>query len=159
VYFSEEAIRDLARDAAVELAAEQPGADLFTAPRNIPVITATLGRSVTALAEAARVRLTSADPAGPDKALQQISLLASLLSLNSADQQEVTVVALPQAALTRAARFLEATAQLARTSHLVTPDLPVSSAPELADAFERDAKILRDLVTEQGQPGGPLTPG
>jgi hypothetical protein len=99
------------------------------------------------------------DPAGPDKALQLISLLANFLSQISGDQQDSSVVALPQAALTRTARFLEATALMARNTDIVTPDLLPSSARELAGAFDRDAKILRDLVAEHGLPDGPLTPG
>jgi hypothetical protein len=55
-YMTEDALRELARSAAVELADEQPGADLFGQPRTISVGIATIGRTVAALAEVAHVR-------------------------------------------------------------------------------------------------------
>ncbi len=156
-YFTEEALRDLARKAAVDLADEQPGADLWNAPRNIPTPARTLGRSVAALAEASRVRLANDDSAGPDDALALISLLGNFLSKQPSSDGDV--ILLPQAVLTRSARFLEATAEIARASGVVTSDLPVISAAELADAFEHDANMLRRLVNEHGFRSGPVTPG
>lgn len=58
-YTTDEVLRDLARDAAVELADERPGADLFAQPRNIGVGIGTIGRTLAALSEAAHVRVAN----------------------------------------------------------------------------------------------------
>jgi hypothetical protein len=50
--------------------------------------------------------------------------------------------------LTRSARLLEATAQMVREGFVVSPDIPVDDVPALAEAFARDAGMLRALVSE-----------
>lgn len=146
-------LRELARHMAVELAAEQPGADLFAQPRNIPVPFNSLARLVTALAEAAHVRVENADAVGAHGAMQIVSLLGQVLyDLPGAPRGAVL---LPQAALARAARVLEATAQLMRHGASVSPDLPAGSDTGLAAAFTRDADRLRRLLDLHGTPGGP----
>ncbi len=62
-------------------------------------------------------------------------------------------VLLPQAMLTRSARLLEATAQMVREGFVVSPDIPVDDVPALANAFARDAGMLRALVS--GSATGP----
>jgi hypothetical protein len=55
---------------------------------------------------------------------------------------------LPRAALIRAARLLDASAQMVRDGAVVSPDLPGAAGPALADAFARDASTLRSLLGE-----------
>ncbi len=155
-YVDEESLRDLARQAALELAVEQPGADLHDQPRTIPVPLGTLGRTVAALAEAGHVRVVNADVVGTNGALDLISLVGQVL--HERPEPAIGPVLLPQAALARAARLMEATAEMLRQGAAVTPNLPVGSAPSLAAALARDAAELRALVSEHGNSPGP-SPG
>jgi hypothetical protein len=155
-YVDEESLRDLARQAALELAVEQPGADLHAQPRTIPVPLGTLGRTIAALAEAGHVRVTNADAVGASGALDLISLVGQVL--HEQPEPAIGPVLLPQAALARAARLLEASAEMLRQGAAVTPDLPAGRAPSLAAALARDATALRALVSEHGTSPGP-SPG
>ncbi len=143
-YLEEEDLRELAREAAVKLADEQPGANLYEQPRTIPVSLQTIGRIIAALAETAQVRVLNADAVGAHGALQLMSLLGQFLHEIPAEQPGPVV--LPRALLTRSARLLEATAQMVRDGFVVSPDIPVDDASALAEAFARDAGILRALV-------------
>jgi hypothetical protein len=145
-YLHEEALRELAREAAVTLADEQPGANLHQLPRTIPMSLQVFGLSVAALAEAAHLRELNADAVGVHGALQMISLFAQLLyELPEASGESLF---LPRAALTRTARLLDASAQMVRDGAVVAPDLPGDAGPALADAFTRDASTLRSLLGE-----------
>ena len=59
-YVDDESLRGIARQAALEPAVEQPGADLHSQPRTVAV---PLGRTIAALAEAGHVRVVNADAA------------------------------------------------------------------------------------------------
>jgi hypothetical protein len=107
-YMTEEVLRDLARNAAVELADERPGADLFAQPRNISIGIRTIGRTLAALSEAAHVRVSNQDTVGAHGLLEIISLFGQILSKRSASGSD-DALQLPQAALTRSARLLAAT--------------------------------------------------
>lgn len=150
-YLEEEDLRELAREAAVKLADEQPGANLYEQPRTIPASLQTIGRNIAALAEAAQVRVLNADTVGAHGALQLMSLLGQFLREIPAEPSGP--VLLPQAMLTRSARLLEATAQMVREGFVVAPDIPVDAVPALAEAFARDAGMLRALVG--GSAAGP----
>jgi hypothetical protein len=152
-YVGDESFRQLARQAAVELAGEQPGADLLDQPRTVPVALQTLGRVVAALAESAHVRVANADPVGAHGALQLLSLFGQIVYELPAPS--TGPVLLPQAALVRGARLLDATAEMLLEGAAVTPDLPAESAPMLASAFALDAGVLRALVSEHGTSAGP----
>jgi hypothetical protein len=152
-YVNDENLRELARHMAVELAAEQPGADLLVQPRTVPVPFKTLVRTVTALAEAAHVRVENADAVGAHGALQILSLLGQVLYDLTGPPTDA--VLLPQAALARGARLLDATAELLRQGAAVSSELPADAAAGLAAAFSRDAAGLRALLDEHGTPGGP----
>jgi len=106
-YVHDEELRELARNAAVELADEQPGADLHDQARTIPMPLPVLGRTIAGLAELAHVRMLNADEIGAHGSLALISLIGQILHEN-VDRQPGPV--LLQGALTRAARLLEATA-------------------------------------------------
>jgi hypothetical protein len=154
-YVDDERLRELARHIAVQLAAEQPGADLLAQPRNVPVPFKTLSRSLTALAEAAHVRVENADAVGAHGALQILSLLGQVLYDLSGPPPEA--VLLPQAALVRGARLLDATAELLRQGAAVSPELPADSAAGLEAAFARDAAALRALFDQHGGSAGPTS--
>jgi hypothetical protein len=155
-YVDDESLRGLARQAALELAVEQPGADLHGQPRTIPVPLGTLGRTIAALAEAGHVMVTNADAVGANGALDLISLLGQIL--HERPDPAIGPVLLPQAALARAARLMEATAEMLRQGASVATNLPAGSAPTLAAALVRDASTLRALVSEHGTSPGP-SPG
>ena len=97
--------------------------------------------------------MLNADAVGAHGALQLMSLLGQFLHEIPAEQPEPVV--LPRAMLTRSARLLEATAQMVRDGSVVSPDIPVNDASALAEAFARDAGILRALV---GGSAGPPPP-
>jgi hypothetical protein len=155
-YVDDESLRGIARQAALELAIEQPGADLHDQPRTIPVPLGTLGRTLAALAEAGHVRVVNSDAVGTNGALDLISLAGQVLY--ERPEPAIGPVMLPQAALARAARLMEATAEMLRQGAAFSPELPADSAPSLAAALARDASALRALVSEHGSSPGP-SPG
>ncbi len=79
-YLVSDALQGMAEHLALELADEQPGADLLAGPRTIPMSIAVIGRTVAALAEATQVRLASDDTYAADGAAQVISMLGQVLS-------------------------------------------------------------------------------
>jgi hypothetical protein len=155
-YLDDESLRGIARQAALELAVEQPGADLHAQPRTIAVPLGKLGRTIAALAEAGHVRMANADMVGANGALDLVSLVGQVL--HERPDPAISPVLLPQAALARAARLMEATAEMLRQGALVTPNLPAGSAPDLAGALVPDATALRALLSEHGTSPGP-SPG
>ena len=152
-YMTEDALRELARHAAVELADEQPGANLFGQPRNIRVGIPTVGRTLAALAEAAHVRVDIRDTVGVHGALEMVSLFGQIV--NERSDTACAAVSLPQAALTRSARLLEATAEMICQEAVTSYDLVPDAMAQLASMFVEDAAILRVLVAEQGTFTGP----
>lgn len=150
-YLHEEALRDLAREVAVRLADEQPGANLHQLPRTIPMSFQGFGLCIAALAEVAHFRELNADTVGVHGALQMISLFAQVLyELPEASCESLL---LPRAALTRTARLLDASAQMVRNGAVESPDLPGEAGPALAEAFARDASTLRSLLAENDSCG------
>jgi len=152
-YLDAERLRGLAQEAALQLAQEQPGADLYGLPRTIPVSLGLLGRAVSALAEAARIRVLNGDEPGAQGALELLSLLGQIL--HEAPGAQLGPIRLPQAALTRAGRVLEASAEIVTAGGAVGPELPTGTGAHLARAFLADAKSLRALVSEHGTSAGP----
>lgn len=147
-YVDDERLRGLAQEAALLLAPEQPGADLVALPRTIPVSLELLGRSVSALAEATRVRLLNRDELGVQDALDLVSLFGHFLHERTGHQPGL--VYLPQAAVARAGRLLESSAEVIIVDGAVGPELPPGTASDLAQAFLADAQTLRALVSEHG---------
>lgn len=152
-YLDAERLRGLAQEAALQLAQEQPGADLYRLPRRIPVSLGLLGRAVSALAEAARIRVLNGDEPGAQGALELLSLLGQILL--EAPEAHLGAIRLPQAALTRAGRVLEASAEIVTGGGTVGPELPTGTRVHLARAFLADALSLRALVSEHGTSTGP----
>jgi hypothetical protein len=147
-YFDDEALRSLARSAAVALAREQPGADLHDEPRTVPMTVNLLCRTIAGLAEAAHIRELITDAVGVHGALQLISLLAQLL--HERPDASADPVLLPPAVLTRTIRLLDATAQMLRDGAVVPADVLPESRAALAEAFDTDADVLRVLLAEYG---------
>ncbi len=153
-YLRAEDLRQLAVGAAIDLADEQPGANLADQPRNVPVDPEVLGRCIAGLAEAAQIRRVNADEVGIHGALQLLSALGQFLAEPlTTDCREIH---LPQAALSRGARLLEATAQMISEGATMPDGISAEIAPSLADAFSRDATALRSLVARHGRTLGPF---
>ena len=152
-YMTEDALRELARHAAVELGDEQAGANLLGQPRNIRVGIPTIGRTLAALAEAAHVKVGIQDTVGVHGALEMVSLFGQIVSERS--DTASAAVSLPQAALTRSARLLEATAEMIGQEAVSSYDLVPDAMAQLASMFVEDAAILRVLVAERGTSTGP----
>ncbi len=153
-YLDDEQLRDLARGAALQLAPEQPGADLHGLARTIPVSLELLGRVVSALAEAARIRLLHGDEHGVEGALGLLSLLGQIL--HEAPSGQAGPIHLPQAALTRAGRLLEVSAKVVTAAGDLGPEMAAGARRNaLARAFLADAATLRALVSEHGTSAGP----
>jgi hypothetical protein len=131
---------------------EQPGADLFGQPRNISVGISTVGRTLAALAEAAHVRVDNQDTVGAHGVLEMVSLFGLIMSERSDTASDE--VSLPQAALIRSARLLEATAEMIGKGAVTTFELASDAMSQLARMFVEDAAILRALVGEQGTSSG-----
>jgi hypothetical protein len=147
-YLDEERLRDLALEAAFQLAREQPGAALHDLPRNVRVSLALVGRTVSALAEAGRIRLLNDDEQGTRGALELLSLLGQLL--HEVPVGESDSIGLPQAALVRAGRLLEGSAAIIDGGGMVGPTLPNGAGKPLAGAFRADAATIGALVAEHG---------
>jgi hypothetical protein len=152
-YITDDVIRELARELALAIAEEQPGADVLEGPRTVPVVLSTIGRTIAALAEAAHVRAQNKDYVGVQGALQVISVLGQIVS--ERDTTRSAHVLLPQAALTRGARMLETTARMVEAGGQVPPDMSADTRAGIASAFARDAATLRILVADHGTMSGP----
>lgn len=147
-YVDDERLRGLAQEVAFLLAPEQPGADLVSLPRAIPVALELFGRSVSALAEATRVCLLNGDELGAQDALELVSLFGHVLHEGSGHQPGP--VYLPQAAVVRAGRLLESSAEVIIVGGAVGPELPPGTGSDLVQALLADARTLRALVSEYG---------
>jgi len=154
-YVDDERLRSLAQEAALKLAEERPGAHLDDQPRTIPLPLQLLGQVVMGLAEATRIRVLNSDEAGAEQTLELVSFFGH--ALHEAPPGASSWLHLPQAALARAARLLEASAEVVEAGDVFVPGIP-GGAGALAKAFLVDATTIRTLVSEHGADGGP-TPG
>ena len=142
-YVAVAAVRELARDAAVCLAEEHPGADTVALPRDTAVSMPLLGRTIAGLAEALRVRLAtdSADVVG-----NWIRASAGELSLAGQILMDTPVTwagaALPRALVVRIARYLEVVAEILVAGGKL-PGLDNAGRTQLAAAFGDNAAELR----------------
>jgi hypothetical protein len=82
-----------------------------------------------------------------------VSLFGQIL--NERSDTACAAVSLPQAALTRSARLLDATAEMIGQEAVTSYDLVPDAMAQLASMFVEDAAILRVLVAEQGTFTGP----
>lgn len=147
-YLTDEAIRGLAQSMAFDLVEETPGADLLDSPRDATIPVQVAGRAVAGLAEAVRIRLAEREDLEHVRVVvAQVVQTQASLGLVMADQAGIVIdgtpsISAPGSLLHRAARHLEAAAELAEagvigcgTGHVDTRGLPA--------AFRRDADLLR----------------
>jgi len=135
------------------LTEERPGADLLDQPRTIPLPLELLGQVIMALADATRIRILNADEAGAEQSLELVSFLGQVL--HEVPHRAPGPLHLPQAALARAARLLEAAAEVVEAGGVVPSGLPAGIDRSLVKALLADATTLRTLVSEQGADPGP----
>jgi hypothetical protein len=152
-YVDDERLRSLAQEVAIRLVEERPGATLHDQPRTIPMPLKLLGRAVMALAEATRIRVLNADEAGAEQAMELASFLG--IVLYEAPEEATGPLLLPHAAVARAARLLEASAEIVDAGGVVPAGLPTGAEHSLATAFLADAMGLRSLLGEHGADAGP----
>jgi hypothetical protein len=151
-YVDDERLRSLAQEIALKLAEERPGAPLLDQPRTIPLALPLLGQVVMALAEATRIRVLNNDEAGAEQTLELLSFLGHVLHDTA---HESDPLRLPQAALARAARQLEAGAKIIDAGGVVPSGLQGGAERSLATALLSDAMTLRALAGEHGADTGP----
>ena len=156
-YLDDETVKDIARRLLFEVVDEQPGADLTSAPRTVPLSVVLVGITVAALAEAMQVRAAN-EPT--DRLGDVITTYAQTLSglgqitAEAASTQLGTPAGIlfPPALLRRAARYISGAADLA-ANHGELPDgVPEAARNKLAAALRRDADGLIALTTAANQP-------
>jgi hypothetical protein len=145
-YVTDDVLREMARDMALDIADERPGADLRDVPANIPAPVESIARAIQALVEATRIRARDLDVIGTDGGLDAIFFLATALQRSALIGQ---VVRVPQVVLTRAARLLGGTATILGDNPGLHDGEP-GEAEKLAGALAADAVRLRRLVTQHG---------
>jgi hypothetical protein len=154
-YFTDDTVQDLAREIAVSLVEERPGSAPLEHPRTVRTPLATAGRTVAALAEAARLALVNADSHVAEQAVQLISGLGQMLAEHQDTIAAGQAVLLQQPLLARTHRILDGTATQVRGGDIRLPDdVPPDAARALADALTRDAAAVRMLLDRYGEPTG-----
>ena len=142
-YLAEDAVRELAREAAVSIADEQPGADTVALPRDTVVSMPLLGRTIAGLAEALRVHLAN-DSA--DVTANRIRAIAGELSAAGQILMDTPVpsagAVLPRALVVRIARYLEIVVDILADGGQL-PGLDEAGCAQLAAAFGDNAAELR----------------
>jgi hypothetical protein len=148
-YLPPDLVRQLAREMAVQLADEHPGADLRELPRTVPLDRIGLGRVLRGLAASARILAAGDDHDHGDKCLGLLFDVGIFVPDTPTDNP--AAVLLPPAALTRAARLLNIAAdELLAGSN---PDrLTAAQAADLSAAIMVDVRWMRELGA--GQPRG-----
>jgi hypothetical protein len=145
-YLRHEDIREMARQAAIGLAAEQPGADLLAAARPILAGAHDLGLALAAVAVAGRVLARNGDGPGADDCLGLVATAGLIL----VETPEVPV-ALPSGWIHRLSRLLERAADVLDAGGAL-PDAESgdgSTTPgHMADRLRDDAIRLRGLAQQ-----------
>jgi hypothetical protein len=150
-YLTDDALTTLAREMVFTFANETPGADVLEAPRTAAVPLATVGRCVAGLAEAIHIRLHEHDDIEDLRVsvgqlthtLSAVDQLTANHRAGAEDDSANALVMLPPGLLNRAARYLEACAQLIREDHILPENVSPEHAEQLATTFAQDAADLR----------------
>ncbi|MDF3311922.1 hypothetical protein P3H15_43895 [Rhodococcus sp. T2V] len=150
-YFDHDTLRTLARDLALSIKEEAPGADLLTLPRTIPMPLPTLGATIAALVEVTALAGADKDPDEPVAAMALISTLGVLTRDHDGDRPTVWV---PEPLLLRAARLIENTADLVHHGCPLPPDVAEDVRPHLQKALREDAAQLRALIPDTDRRSG-----
>lgn len=136
-YLTEDQVRDLAREAAFWLVAEQPGANLLTAPRPVLASLAEVGQSLAAASVAGQIFIAAGDSTAAAQCLGLTAIGGFLLK----DEASRSPLSLPTAWLARIARQLENAAAALEGG---TP-LPADTRDPSDDAR---AGVVRSLRTD-----------
>ncbi|MFC9769073.1 hypothetical protein [Rhodococcus jostii] len=144
-YFDHDTLHALAREMALSIKEEAPGADLLTLPRTIAMPLLTLGATIAALVEVAALAGADKDPDEPVAAMALISTLGVLTRDHDGDLPTVWV---PEPLLMRAARLIENTADLVHYGCPLPPDVTEDVRPHLQRALSDDAARLRALISD-----------
>ncbi|WKN60911.1 hypothetical protein HJ581_0045515 [Rhodococcus opacus] len=150
-YFDHDTVRTLARDLALIIKDEAPGADLLALPRTTAMPLATLGATIAALVEVTALGGADKDPDEPATAMALISTLGVLARDHDGDLPAVWV---PEPLLMRAARLIENTADLVRQGCPLPPDVAEEVRPHLQKTLREDAAGLRALIPGTGRRSG-----
>ncbi|MFE5707331.1 hypothetical protein [Rhodococcus koreensis] len=150
-YFDHDTLRTLARELALSIKEEAPGADLLTLPRTIAMPLPTLGATIAALVEATALAGADKDPDQPAQAMALISTLGVLTRDHDGDLPTVWV---PEPLLMRAARLIENTAALVHHGCALPPDVAEDVRPHLQKRLREDAARLRALIPDTGRQSG-----
>jgi hypothetical protein len=150
-YFDHDTQRTLARDLALIIKDEAPGADLLTLPRTIAMPRPTLGATIAALVEAAA--LAGADK-GPDEPATAMALISTLGVLTRDHNGDLPTVWVPEPLLLRAARLIENTADLVHHGCPLPPDVAEDVRPHLQKTLREDATQLRALIPTTSRRSG-----
>ncbi|MFE5700531.1 hypothetical protein [Rhodococcus koreensis] len=144
-YFDPDTLRTLARELALIIKEEAPGADLLALPRTAAMPLATLGATIAALVEVAALGGADRDPDEPATAMALISTLGVLARDHDGDLPAVRV---PEPLLMRAARLIENTADLVRQGCPLPTDVAENVRPHLQKTLRGDAAGLRALIPD-----------
>jgi hypothetical protein len=146
-YLGDEIIKDMARRMLSGVAGERPGADLMEAPRTVPLPLALVGITVTALAEAMQVRAANEPPGHLGDVIttyaQTLSGLGQITAAAAPGQAgHPAGILVPPALLRRAARYINAAADLAASGGKLPDGIPGTARSQLAATLRRDADGL-----------------
>ncbi|WP_257226517.1 hypothetical protein [Rhodococcus opacus] len=150
-YFDHDTLRTLARELALCIKEEAPGADLLTLPCTAAMPLATLGSTIAALVEVAA--LGGADT-GPDESATAMALISTLGVLARDHDGDLPAVWVPEPLLMRAARLIENTADLVRQGCPLPPDVAEDVRPHLHKTLREDAGRLRALIPDTSRRSG-----
>ena len=150
-YFDHHALRTLARELALRIKDEAPGADLLTLPRTIAMPLSALGATIAALVEVAA--LTSANT-GPDEPTTALSMISTLGVLTREHAGDLPTVFVPEPLVVRAVRLIENTADLVQQGCTLPRGVAEDVRPHLQKALSEDAARLRGLIPGTGRRTG-----
>ncbi|WP_124390504.1 hypothetical protein [Rhodococcus wratislaviensis] len=144
-YFDHDTLRTLARELALCIKEEAPGADLLTLPRTAAMPLSTLGATIAALGGADK---------DPDESATAMALISTLGVLARDHDGDLPAVWVPEPLLMRAARLIENTTDLVHQGCPLPPDVAEDVRPHLQKTLREDAARLRALIPDTGRRSG-----
>lgn len=149
-YFNVEAV---ASSIANSLQEELPGVDLFEQPRDVGVPIGLVGRLTAGLAEAITVRIANESAATALTNTRSLagclSALGQFIDMTSGPDGDAAFVDVPRAFVYRAARELEAAANIVEEAGTAPGELAsygAEGSDRLATTFRSDAEMLRVIA-------------
>lgn len=150
-YFDHHALRTLARELALSIKDEAPGADLLTLPRTIAMPLPALGATIAALVEVAALTGTNR---GPDQPATAMALISTLGVLTRDHDGDLPTVRVPEPLIVRAVRLIENTANLVHQGCTLPRGVAEDVRPHLQKALRDDVARLRALIPDTGRRSG-----